>query len=295
MVGYHGRFVWHELMTTHAAAARDFYATVLGWQAQDASTPEIPYTLFSAEAALVAGLIPLPEEGKKLGASPRWMGYVSVDGLEAAVDLAKRRGGAIYVPPTSTNIGRIAVIADPQQAVLGLIELAQRSAQQQPNSDAPGQVGWNELLAVNWMKAFAFYNELFGWEKASAELGPTETYQLFSAGGETTGGIFTKRPAEPFPYWLYYFNVEDIDAAGRRVTSAGGRLFEGPIAVPEGSWISRCIDPQGAIFALQGKRSEDAIARDAAAEVSWSASWSGISSRGRVIDKPREGADRKRR
>jgi uncharacterized protein len=143
------------------------------------------------------------------------------------------------------------------------------------------------LLATDWAKAFAFYRELFGWQKADAELGPTDTYQLFSAGGRMIGGIFTKRPVEPVPYWLYYFNVGDLDAAVERVVRAGGKIFEGPIELPDGEWIVRCIDPQGAIFALQGKRSRDTSARDADAEVGWSTSWSGISSRGRLVNRSR--------
>jgi hypothetical protein len=110
---------------------------------------------------------------------------------------------------------------------------------------------------------------------------------LFAAGGQTIGGMFTKRPIEPVPYWLFYFNIGDIDAAAQRVKSAGGRVFEGPFEVPGGTWIARCIDPQGAIFALQGKRSPDAVARDPASEVGWSTEWRGISSRGRVVAKPR--------
>jgi hypothetical protein len=57
--------------------------------------------------------------------------------------------------------------------------------------------------------------------------------------------------------------------------------------VPDGNWIARCLDPQGAIFAVQGKRSPDAIARDPASEFGWSVEYSGISSRGRLINKPR--------
>ena len=53
----------------------------------------------------------------------------------------------------------------------------------------PGRVGWHELLAADRKKAFAFYGELFGWQKADAEIGPADSYQLFSAGGQTIGGM----------------------------------------------------------------------------------------------------------
>ncbi len=34
-----GAFVWHELMTTDAAAATAFYTSVIGWTAQDGGLP----------------------------------------------------------------------------------------------------------------------------------------------------------------------------------------------------------------------------------------------------------------
>ena len=69
------------------------------------------------------------------------------------------------------------------------------------------------------------------------------------------------------------------------------QVFEGPLELPGGSWVARCRDPQGAAFALQGKRSRDGIARAPASEVGWSTAWGGISSRGRlVVTTPRGGA-----
>jgi uncharacterized protein len=141
------------------------------------------------------------------------------------------------------------------------------------------------LLADDPQKAFAFYGEVFGWRKADAESGPTDAYQLFAAGEQTIGGMSTKLPIDPVPFWLLYFNVADIDAAVTLVKTGGGRIFDGPHQLLDGSWIARCVDPQGAFFALQGMRSRDAGPRTA--EVGWSSEWSGISSRGRLITKPR--------
>jgi predicted enzyme related to lactoylglutathione lyase len=84
-------------------------------------------------------------------------------------------------------------------------------------------------------------------------------YQLFSAGGETIGGMFTKPATEPVPFWLYYFNVGDIDVAMRRVRAGRGEIVHGPIEVRGGRWMAQCTDPQGAIFALVGKRSHNGI------------------------------------
>jgi uncharacterized protein len=287
MVRRPGRFAWYELMTTDVAAARAFYCNVVGWEARDASTTKLAYTLFIAGNGPVSGLMALPEEARRMGATPRWMAYVSVDNADATTDRIKLLGGAVYVPPTDSNIGRISVVADPQTAILALVEGLKTGSSEPAELDQPGHVGWHELLAADWAKAFGFYAELFGWQKVDTESGPVDAYQLFSAGGQTIGGMFTKRPVEPIPYWLLYFNVGDIDAATERVRRGGGQVFEGPFVVPEGSWIARCIDPQGAIFALQGKRNRDAIAKDAASEVGWSTEWSGISSRGKLTTKPR--------
>jgi predicted enzyme related to lactoylglutathione lyase len=287
MVRRPGRFAWYELMTTDVAAARAFYSNVVGWEARDASTTELAYTLLLAGNGPVSGLMALPEEARRMGATPRWMGYVGVDNADATTNRIERLGGAVYVPPTDSNIGRISVVADPQTAILALVEGLKTGSSEPAELDQPGHVGWHELLAADWAKAFGFYAELFGWQKVDIESAPVDAYQLFSAGGQTIGGMFTKRPVEPIPYWLLYFNVGDIDAATARVRRGGGQVFEGPFVVPEGSWIARCIDPQGAIFALQGKRNRDAIAKDAASEVGWSTEWSGISSRGKLTTKPR--------
>ncbi len=68
------------------------------------------------------------------------------------------------------------------------------------------------------------------------------------------GGMFTKPATIPAPFWLYYFNTGDIDAAAQRVTSGGGQILEGPLETAGGSWVIRCADPQGAAFALEGTR-----------------------------------------
>ena len=66
--------------------------------------------------------------------------------------------------------------------------------------------------------------------------------------------MMTKNAAMPKPTWLYYFNVDDIEAAGARVKDKKGQVLNGPMAVPGGSWIIQCRDPQGAMFALLGPK-----------------------------------------
>jgi predicted enzyme related to lactoylglutathione lyase len=260
MVNSHGRFVWYELMTTDMEAATAFYTKVVGWGTQDVSMPGMPYTLFTVEGASVGGLMRLPEDAKKLGEKPSWIGYVGVDDVDAAANRIKRLGGAVYVPPQNIlDISRFSVVADPQMATLALVQWLKPRREQPAEPSAPGRIRWHELFAADWEKAFAFYGELFGWQKASPESDATGAYQLFSAGEQTIGGMFTKPPTVRVPFWLYYFNVGNIDAAVKRVKAGGGQILEDPVEVSDGSWIVQCTDPQGAVFALVGTRNHKPI------------------------------------
>ena len=287
MVNQLGHFAWYELLTTDVAAAGAFYGKVIGWGGKDTSTPELAYTVLTAGDVQVGGLMDIPEEGRRLGATPRWVGYVAVDDVDATATQIRRLRGAVLLPPTDSNIGRVSVVADPQKATFALVTGLTYGQRLPGGPDELGRVGWHELLAEDRNKVFDFYGELFGWQRASSE-DPANPYQLFSAAGQTIGGMLTKLPSVPQPSWLYYFNVDDIGTAARRVNDGGGRILQGPIELPDGCWIARCADPQGALFALQGARGQRDTERPSTSEVAWSAKWGGIASQGRmVLPKPK--------
>jgi predicted enzyme related to lactoylglutathione lyase len=244
-------------MSTDCEAAKAFYAAAVGWGTQVGPVPGTDYTMFTAAARPVGGLMELPEECRQAGISPGWTGYVAVDDVDAAAALAVELGAVVRVPPTDIpSVGRFAIITDPQKARLALFR-ATGSGQDEspPAQDMPGGVGWHELWAADGEAAFAFYSRLCGWQKAeSMDTGTMGLYQMFSAGGTVLGGIVTKPPTVPVPLWFFYFNVGDIDAAAARVGEAGGHITNGPMAVPGGGWIVHATDPQGAMFALHGRR-----------------------------------------
>jgi predicted enzyme related to lactoylglutathione lyase len=259
VVNLHGRFVWYELHTTDVAAAAAFYTQVVGWGTRDVSMPGRAYNVFTVGAAPVTGLMTLSDDARRRGAAPSWIGYVAVNDVDAATALTRKLGGAVQLDPTDVaNFSRFSVIADPQAAMLALIKLHDPDQEQPAELGQPGRVGWHELLAADWKKASAFYRTLFDWRRGNAETGPMGTYQLFSVGGQTIGGMFTKPDTVPVPFWLYYFDVPDIDVAAERIKTAGGEIVEGPGAVP-GGWILRATDPQGAVFALMGARVSRAV------------------------------------
>jgi uncharacterized protein len=281
-----GYFAWYELITTDVASASAFYRDVVGWGTQGAPALKMAYTLFTTAKAPAAGLIELPEEAKRMGARPRWMAYVGVTDVQASVERIRRLGGAVYVPPTETNIGLISVIADPDAATFGLVDQGLRVKPQGPTeSSKSGRVGWHELLAADLDKEVKFYCDLFGWQKTDTDDHLMDAYVKLSAGGQVIGGAFKKSPEEPVPFWLLYFNVDDLDAAVERVRAGGGRAFCNEEDLPSGLSVAQCSDPQGAAFALQGKRG-------LAPKIGWSTEWRGFSSSGRLVaPKPRRGSE----
>jgi uncharacterized protein len=277
-------FTWYELFTTDVTAAAAFYGDVVGWGTTDASPSGRRYVQLTAAEIPMAGLMELPEEGRRQGARPRWMGYVGVADVSATVDRIRRLGGAVYVPPADTNIGRISVVADPYTAAFGVIERRQAAPQRLADDRKPGRVGWHELFAADLKNEVAFYCELLGWEKADTKSHFVDAYVALSAGGQVMAGAFKKGPAEQDPFWLFYFNVEDLDGAVERVKARGGRASCNDEELPSGLWVAHCTDPQGAAFALQGKRAH-------APKVGWSTEWQGFSSRGQMVTpKPTRGS-----
>lgn len=253
-----GRFVWYELTTTDAAGAKAFYASVVGWGTHDIATPGMAYTLFTVGGVPVGGLMSVPEEARRMGARPTWIGYVGVDDVDTVTERINASGGAVHVPPTDVpNISRYSIVADPQTAMFALFKWHNPAQHQSVESNQPGGVGWHELLAADGPKALDFYGPLFGWQEVDAGAESNEAYRLFSAGGRTIGGMFTKPASAAAPFWLFYFTVGDIDAAAERVKAGGGAILEGPVEMPDGNRVFRCTDPQGATFALTGRRSDN--------------------------------------
>jgi predicted enzyme related to lactoylglutathione lyase len=244
-----GSFIWYDQMSNDLAGAEAFYTKVVGWTLAPNTMNNQRYTLLQAGPAMIGGLMPIPEQAK--GVQPAWMGYIAVDDVKAYADKVKATGGVVHRPPTEIpNVGTFAVAGDPHGAGFMLFK---GNSSEAPSQDpmAQGHIGWHELHAGDGEKAFAFYSGLFGWTKGEAmDMGAMGKYQLFNAKSGQQGGMMTKTPQTPAPFWLYYFNVDAIDAAMERVKAAGGKIVNGPMQVPTDRWIVQGLDPQGATFAL---------------------------------------------
>jgi predicted enzyme related to lactoylglutathione lyase len=245
-------FVWYDLMTTDSKAAEAFYTKVVGWRAQDSGMSDRSYTILHAKEIPIGGLMPIPAEAA--GARPMWSGYVGVDDVDAVAKRLKAAGGSVHRGPEDIpGVGRFAVVADPHGASFMLFHGTADAPPPSAPAGTPGHIGWHELYAGDREKAFAFYSGLFGWTKVEAmDMGPMGVYQTFATDKVQVGGMMTKPEQIPAPCWLYYFNVDDIGAATARVKDNKGKVLNGPMQVPGGSFIIQCSDPQGAMFALVG-------------------------------------------
>lgn len=254
-----GQFVWYELMTTDAAAARAFYGAVVGWSFQEDTQPPLHYGMISRrDGVMVGGVLPLSPAMCEEGAFPSWVGYIATDDLDATLAEVLARGGRQYSETVEIPEGRFAMVGDPWGAAFYLMQ--PRSAPGSAPSrafemGAVGSVGWNELAAGDFDAALTFYGELFGWEPSgSMDMGALGQYQFMAREGETLGAIMPKLPEMPRPVWSHYIRVADIDAAHAAVLAHGGQVLQEPMVVPGGDYIINAVDPQGAAFALVGQR-----------------------------------------
>ena len=117
-----GALGWTELHTSDTAAAEKFYTQLFGWTAK--VSPE--YTEFSVGGAPDAGMMKLdPTWGN---VPPHWMPYFQVDDCDGTAANATGGGGQIHVPPSDIpNVGRFAMLADPQGATFAVIAITRVS------------------------------------------------------------------------------------------------------------------------------------------------------------------------
>ena len=253
-----GDFVWHELRTTDAKAATDFYTHVVGWQAKSfGDAGGVPYTLLSAGDAATAGLMQLTPDMLQGGLKPSWVGFIGVDDVDGYAKRVEQAGGKLHFGPEDIpTVGRFASVEDPQGAAFLLFKGSLDSVPPPPAAGTPGTVGWNELSANDEKSAWQFYSDLFGWTvESTMDMGPNGIYRIFKNGGAPMGAMMTRDPKNsPVPYWLFYFSVENIDAAVTRIKEKNGQICMGPHQVPGDVWIVLGTDPQGANFAVVGPR-----------------------------------------
>ena len=116
-----GEASWHELMTTDAPAAMQFYREVFGWQPSEAMDmgPIGTYQMFNRPHGMIGGMMNRPPELAHV--PPNWSIYFLVDDINAAVERVKANGGQILNGPMEVPGGDWVVNAmDPQGAAFSM-------------------------------------------------------------------------------------------------------------------------------------------------------------------------------
>jgi predicted enzyme related to lactoylglutathione lyase len=247
-----GKFVWHELITDNPKRAADFYHKVVGWTTQEMNAG-MPYTVFSSHTGQQGGIMgKTPNMPANMPSA--WSPYVYVPELDAAITQVKALGGSLVLgPQVVPEMGRFAVITDPQGAFLCLWEAAQEMPASPDKPPAEGDFSWYELMTTDYKAALDFYSALFGWQAgAGQDMGSIGIYQIFTLNGVPLGGMFNTIPDAPKepPFWALYIHVSDINKTVAAVKANGGQIIHDPVEVPGGDMIAKCIDPTGALFAL---------------------------------------------
>jgi predicted enzyme related to lactoylglutathione lyase len=244
-----GRILWYELLTTDMKAAERFYTAVVPWTVAPFEGSPEPYDMWMREGGVpVGGCMTIPAG---MGFPPHWGMYVGVPNLEEGTAAIEGAGGSALSPVIDVpEVGRMRTMKDPQGVAYSIYEPGSAPLPEHPAE--LGDVSWHELYTTDAAAAVTFYGGLYGWRETRAmDMGPMGKYHIFARQWDL-GGIMNK-PAEMAqapPHWGLYFLVPDVKKAAELVKANGGQVLNGPMEVPDGSWIINCRDPQGAHFSL---------------------------------------------
>jgi predicted enzyme related to lactoylglutathione lyase len=255
-----GDFIWYELMTPDPEGAKAFYDAVVGWDIGPAVAEYNGYRMIGrSDGKFAGGVLQLNDEMQQHGARPTWLGYILVPDVDRSVTAIEQAGGKAMMPATDIpNVGRIAMVADPQGAHFYVMKPIPPADDPEAKSDvfSPSEqqrVGWNELSTSDPVAARRFYGEQFGWTSEQfMPMGEQGEYRFLEQNGVTIGAVAGTMDGQR-PHWRFYVRVPSVAKAKEIVEANGGKVALGPMEVPGGDFILIGFDPQGAEFALVGR------------------------------------------
>lgn len=250
--GYeHGVPCWVDTWQPDPEAAAKFYTGLFGWEAASAGNGNyLMCRLRGRDVAAIGGL----EEDSQAA----WTTYVWVEDPDGAAARASHSGGSVVKAPfDALDGGRMAVLADPAGAVLGVWRPGAHGGAQLVNE--PGAWAMSQLACPDPDSANTFYSEVFGWETdtfGSGDAAVTMWRVPGYVGGEPQQPVSREVVAvmapgggDGPPQWNVDFWVADAQAAVTRTEELGGSVLVPPFETPVG--ITAVIaDPQGASLSL---------------------------------------------
>lgn len=244
-----GTFVWYDLMTDNSEASREFYKGMFGWKFEQVTRMSQPYYLIkTSDGNYIGGVASIQKRGDQRGS--QWLSYLSVASVERAVASTTGVGGRLFGGPVDLPVGTVAVLADPQGALVGVahlkLELPAKAAAR------PGHFFWTEYLAADDKKALGFYRDLVGFEAEVTETAGGLSYHVLKTGGPRAGLVRIPEQAQQVrPNWLPYVMVEDPAMMANRAQHLGGSVLLAPGPQARKGTVTIVADPTGAALALQ--------------------------------------------
>src|SRR4051794_35604289 len=248
----HGTFSWVENATTDQDAAKNFYATLFGWEYDERELGDgYVYSMAMLDGHQVGAVSPQMQNERDAHVPAHWNNYVTVDEVDVVAGRVAELGGDLLAPPFDVmDAGRMAVLMAPNCGVLCLWQAGRNPGAGLVN--APGALCWNELGTRDPDAAQQFYGELLGWTFDSVPESPVP-YWTIRNGERSNGGmrLMGDETPEAVPaHWLPYFGVDSIDATLEKASAAGGTVIVPKTVVWGDSSFAALNDPIGAGFAI---------------------------------------------
>jgi predicted enzyme related to lactoylglutathione lyase len=119
IAGVEGTLCWADLSTSDVKRASEFYSGLFSWEIAAGENDKSGYLHIKNGEHFIGG-IP-PSEYRQPGVPPHWLAYFWVNDVDASAAKAKQLGAKLLLDPTSIeNVGRMAVVSDPQGAVFAI-------------------------------------------------------------------------------------------------------------------------------------------------------------------------------
>ena len=250
-----GRWVWAELFTDNVDAAKTFYQEVFGWKFESAGAGKDAYTLVRADGRPIAGIVHFAKPADAVR-SARWLALMSVADVARTAEQATASGGKVIAAPrVIPGRGEVAVLADPEGALFGVI----RAASGDPADTFPSENAWlwRELWAKDAAKMAEFYRPLGAYTVAKQE-GPGDRPELhLVAGGFPRAGVLEIDRSDVPSTWLPYVRVKDLRQTVSAVERAGGRIIVPPSPEIRNGMVAVFLDPLGAAIAAAEWKDEN--------------------------------------
>ena len=254
-----GKVVFVELVTPDLAVAKTFYGGLFGWTFRDVAIDGADYAEASLNGQPVAGIVRRNTPSAQLG-QPAWLGFLSVEDVDAASKTAIQGGAKLLsAPHTVAGRGREAVLADPQGAVFAI--LASSHGDSPDLLAASGEWIWSALTTSDPETDAAFYQTLFDYEVFDLPAAAGAQHLMFASGSFARASANTMPEHRPKarPHWLSYVRVDDMDASIAKLGVLGGRVLVEPRVDRHGGRVAVVADPLGAAFGLLEWKAGDSI------------------------------------